>query len=189
MTNQPPPILEQRDRPRFALTVRAAIYVPAAILLTGLLVVALLSLPGSLIAVILLSLGALAVDVEAYQSVADLLSSGPITSRATVERKWKKSRMLFLGRVHYLLVSAQPLREGQMDVSVPPKNRLFEIRPLTAELLDNGDEIEVVHWPHTNSIISMTLVQRAVERSLRPLPRSEPEPEAQPEVQPGAKPD
>lgn len=179
MTSRPRQILEERDKPRFAITVRAAIYVPAAIVLTGLLLIALLNLPGSIIAAVLLLLGALAVNVEAFQSVADLLGPGPVTSHATVERKWKKSRMLFIGRVHYLLASAQPLNEGLPDSSGIPKKRLFEIQPLTAELLEPGDEIEVLHWPHTNTIVSMTLVQRAVERSLRRPSQDESEPEAE----------
>ncbi|MQC17899.1 MAG: hypothetical protein DWG80_02355 [Chloroflexi bacterium] len=179
MTSGQGRVLEERDNPRFAVIRRAVIYVPAAIVLTGLLVMALLNLPGSIIAVILLSLGALAVNVEAYQSVADLLGSGPVTSAATVERKWKKSRLLFVGRIHYLMVSARPMAvsEGQAETPVPPKARLFEIKAATAELLEPGDEVEVVHWPHTNAVVSMTLVQRAVERSLprRPLPEAEAE--------------
>ncbi len=167
MTNVRVVPLEERDNPRLGLIRRAVIYIPAAILLTSLLVVAILSLPGSLIAALLLAVGALAMDVEAYQSSRDLLSPGPITSRGIVRRRWKKSRILFLGRVHYLLLESRPVTDGVVDEQAPAKRRLFEIRPLTALEVDPGDELEVVHWPHTNTIVSVTRLRRASDTPLR----------------------
>ena len=188
MTSQPQRILEQRDRPRFPIIVRTAIYVPAAVVLIGLWSIALLSLPGSWFAFVVLSLGAFPFAIEAYQGAADLLGSGPVTSHGMVERNWNKSRLMLLGRVHYLLVSARPVIEGEVDESANPTRLLFEIQPLTAEALEPGDEIEVLHWPHTNTVVSMTLVERVVERSLRRPSQSESRPESKPAPEPTPEP-
>lgn len=159
--------LEERDNARFGLIRRAVIYIPAAILITSLMVVAMLNLPGSWLAAFLLAVGALAVNVEAYQSSRDLLSSGPMTSRGIVRRRWKKSRILLIGRVHYLLLESRPVADGVVDEQAPVKRRLFEVRPLTALEVDPGDELEVIHWPYTNTIVSLTRLRRASDVPLR----------------------
>lgn len=146
--------LEYRHNHRFALIRRAVIYVPGAVALTSLLVWAALGLPSTVVIVIFLSVGALAIDIEAYQSLRDL-SASPVTSRGLVQRKWSKGRFLFFGRVHYLLVST---RGVDMPPDTKPKDRLFEVGPIAARELDLGDEVEILHWPHTNTVITLERV-------------------------------
>ncbi|MEX2374844.1 MAG: hypothetical protein WD942_04555 [Dehalococcoidia bacterium] len=161
-------ILEQRDRHRFAVVRRAAIYVPSAVILLGLLLVALPSLPGSIIVVIVLMLSGGATTVEAYQSVADLVGKEPVTSRGILDRKWSKSRFLFFGRIHYLLVDAKVVHPAS-DQDVASKLQLFEVGPVAEMELSRGDELEVVHWPHTNEIVGLRRIARALDRD-RPGP-------------------
>lgn len=154
-TNPSSRYLEHRDKPRFSIAVQAAIYVPTGIVLTALLLLSISALPGTIFAVILLSIGAFAFDMQAYHAVADLLTPQPTTSRGRVERMWTKGRFLFLGRVRYLLVETLPVVDGQVDEAAKPKVRLFEVGPIAEMELRLGDEVEVVHWPHTNSIVTL----------------------------------
>lgn len=179
MTSYDGNLLEQRDTPRSAIVRRSAIYVPAAIVLTVLLLLALLGLPGSILAVLLLGLAVFAVNVEAYQGVADLLSDGPVTSRGRVTRRWSKSRFLFFGRVHYLLVEARPVHDGAVDEDRKASHRLFEVLASTALELERGDELEVVHWPHTNAIVTLRRTRTAMQQDT--LRRDEPSADPQPE--------
>ncbi len=148
--------LEYRPNHRVGLLIRTAIFVPSALLLTGLLVLALMELPSTILIVILLGLGALAVDMEAYHSVRDLMSE-PVTSRGRIQRQWRKGRFLFFGRVNYLLVST---RDPQ-DPDAKPKSRLFEVGAVSAMELQPGDEIEALHWPRTNTIVTLERTARA----------------------------
>ncbi|MCK9487358.1 MAG: hypothetical protein M0R73_11780 [Dehalococcoidia bacterium] len=150
--------LEYRPNHRVSLLIRAAIFVPAAVLLTTLLVFAALQLPGTIILVLFLGIGALAVDIEAYHTARDLASE-PMTSRGRIERQWKKGRFLFFGRVNYLLVSAR----DEADPDANPRNRLFEVGAVAALELQPGDEVLTTHWPHTNAIIALERVARAPE--------------------------
>lgn len=147
--------LERRDRPRFALVVQAAIYVPAGVATTVLTVVMVTDLPGTILAVLLLGLFAFAFDMQAYHAVADLLTPHPMTSRGRVENGWSKGRLLIFGRAHYLLVESRPVIDGEVDGSAKPKRRVFEVGALSQLELRPGDEVEVVHWPHTDSIVTL----------------------------------
>ncbi|MEI7926393.1 MAG: hypothetical protein WCI61_09430, partial [Chloroflexota bacterium] len=68
-----------------------------------------------------------------------ITSYAPATTRGQVARLWKKSRFLFAGRVDYMLVD----------------RKLFEVNPISATELHEGDEVIVEHWPHTNVLISL----------------------------------
>lgn len=147
--------LEYRPNHRVGLFIRAAIFVPSGLALTALLAFALLDLPRTILIVIFVGLGALAVDTEAYHSVRDLMAQ-PVTSRGRIQRKWKKGRFLFFGRVNYLLVSAR----DEADPDAKAKSRLFEVGELAARELEPGDEILALHWPHTNAIIALERTAR-----------------------------
>ncbi len=162
--------LEQRDRHRSAVVRRAAIYVPLAVLLVGLLLTSLQHLPGSIIVVIVLTLSGTATSVEAYQSVADLLAKQPVMSRGTLDRKWSKARFMFFGRIHYLLVDAKIVQDGMVDEDTASKLQLFEVGPVAEMELARGDELEVLHWPHTNEIVTLRRIARAANTD-RPTPR------------------
>ncbi len=147
--------LEYRDNSRFGIWRQAAIYVPSGLLLTALLVVGMQHLPNSIIAVVVLTLFTLPVNIEAIQAVRDLLRREPVTSRGVVERQWAKSRFLFLGRVRYVLANLRRVEDGRVDAGRKPKGSLFEVGELANMQLHPGDEIEVVHWPHTNMVVSL----------------------------------
>ncbi|MEX1023428.1 MAG: hypothetical protein WD058_09805 [Dehalococcoidia bacterium] len=155
--------LEYRANHRFALVRRAVLFVPAALILTGLLVIASLELPSSIILVIFLGIGALAIDVEAISTVRDL-ASAPITSRGRIERKWSKARFLFFGRVNYLLVAAREVTERGVDTDLKPRDRLFEVGPIAAGELNLGDEVQAVHWPHTNQVVALERLSTSPDR-------------------------
>ena len=136
--------LEQRRNHRPALVRRALLLTPTAIAATGLLFYSAQYLWGSLLPVIIIALCAIAVDFEAVSTLRDLRSQ-PTTTRGRVDRLWKKSRYLFLGRVDYMLV-------GRL---------LFEIGPVAATELRPGDEVVVEHWPHTAIVITLGRTARA----------------------------
>lgn len=165
--------LEHRANHRFAVWRTAAIYIPSAVVLTGLLVVALVNLPNSIIGLVVVGIFALPVDWEAMQAIRDLLRRQPVTSRGVIDRQWSKSRFLFFGRVRYVLVDARRVREdGSVDVSRKPKSTLFEVGEMAGYQLNPGDEVEVVHWPHTNVIVTLERLHRSLDdlASDRPSP-------------------
>lgn len=153
--------LEYSDNARFKIWRQAAIYVPSGLVLTGLLIVALVNLPNSIVAVVVLTIFTIPVDMEAVQSVRDLLRGGPVTSRGEIDRQWSKARFMFLGRVRYLLVDARRVEDGRIDPDRKAKGALFEVGELADHQLAPGDEIEVVHWPYTNTIVSLELLSTA----------------------------
>jgi|GEM_PF-3173066 len=152
--------VEHRDNARFSIWRQAAIYVPSGLLLTALLVVGIMNLPNSIIAVVVLSIFSIPVDMEAVSAVRDLFRSGPVTSRGVIDRQWAKARFMFLGRVRYLLVDLRRVEDGQVNRDAKPKGTLFEVGELANIQLNPGDEIEVVHWPHTNAIVSLELLSK-----------------------------
>ena len=133
-----PVYLEERPHHRRSLIRRAVLLTPAGIVSTALLAVALMNLPGSAFAVLILGLSSMALDVEAISALRDLRAT-PVTTEGRVTRLWAKARYLFLGRVHYMLVGRS----------------LFEIGPLAAAELKVEDEVVVTHWPHSHVIINV----------------------------------
>lgn len=148
--------LEYRPNHRTGLIIRTAIFTPAAVVGLILTVVAILGLPNSIILLILVGIGTLAVGVEAYQGLTDLFAQ-PLHSRGRIERKWQKSRFLFFGRVNYLLVATRP---DEADADAKSKDRLFEVGPVAAREMNLGDEVIVLHWPRTNAIITLEAGKR-----------------------------
>lgn len=135
-----PRILEQRSNSRSSVIRRAVILTPVAIVLLILLAFSITYLPRSIMAVVVLALGAIPATIEAVSAVRDLRAA-PVTTRGHINRLWKKSRYLVIGRVDYALVG----------------RRLFEVEALTAMELHEGDEVIIEHWPHTNIVISLTV--------------------------------
>jgi len=134
-------ILEERPNTRTSVVIRAALLTPLATGLLALLAWSSTFLPDSFLAVFVLTLGGIPAAIEAVSAIRDLRAE-PTTTRGTIRRLWKKSRFLFAGRVDYMLVDG----------------RLFEINPISASELHEGDEVVVEHWPHTNILISLQRV-------------------------------
>ena len=153
-------MLEERPGHRAVLVRKAIIHTPAAAGALALAAIALGGLlqgnAGALIGLVIVGALAFALSFEAVAALRDLRAA-PVTTRDRVARVWSKSRVLFFGRVHYLLV----------------ERRVFEIGPVTGAELRQGDEVEIVHWPHTNALVSLRLVkpQGESERPREPRPQ------------------
>ena len=158
-------LLEERPGHRAGLVRKAITHTPAAAVALALTASALLSLLqgnlGALIGLVIIGGLSFALSFQAVAALSDLRAA-PVTTRDRVARVWTKSRILFFGRVHYLLV----------------ERRVFEIGPLAEAELREGDEVEIVHWPHTNVLVSLRLVepQGGPERPSEPRPRRPPLP-------------
>ncbi len=130
--------LEYNPGTRMTIYRRVALLVPAGILFTIMLAVALMNLPDTILVVIVFAICALALDVEAVNALRDLPAK-PVVTRGKIERRWSKGRFLFFGRVHYLLI----------------ERRLFEVGPVASAELHLGDEVIIEHWPHTNVVVTL----------------------------------
>jgi len=98
---------------------------------------------GLIITLLLLSLAAFLTGHQSIQSLRDLRSS-PTVSNGLVDRKWSRAD-LFVLRSYYIYV----------DRSV------FKVTPLIYTELEEGDTVSVNHCPHTNTVISVELEERA----------------------------
>lgn len=98
---------------------------------------------GLIITLLLLSLAAFLTGHQSIQSLRDLRSS-PTVSNGLVDRKWSRAD-LFVLRSYYIYV----------DRSV------FKVTPLIYTELEEGDTVFVNHYPHTNTVISVELEERA----------------------------
>ena len=156
-------LLEERARHRAGLLRKAITHTPAAGVALVLTAIALLSLLqgnlGAIIGLVLIGGLSFALGFEAVAALRDLRGA-PVTTRDRVAKVWSKSRVLFFGHVHYLLV----------------ERRVFEIGPVAGAELQEGDEVEIVHWPHTNALVSLHLVepQGEPQRSSEPRPQRPP---------------
>lgn len=98
---------------------------------------------GLIITLLLLCLAAFLTGHQSIQSLRDLRSP-PTVSSGLVERKWSRAD-LFVLRSYYIYV----------DRSV------FKVTPLIYTELEEGDTVSVNHYPHTNTVISVELEERA----------------------------
>ena len=122
------------------------LYAPAAALALALASVAGVSMVSgnisALFALVIVGILALALSYQAITAISDLRAT-PITTQGEVSRLWRKSRVLFFGRVHYLFLD----------------RRVFEIGPVAFQELHEGDTVEIHHWPNTNTLISLRLLE------------------------------
>jgi hypothetical protein len=98
---------------------------------------------GLIITLLLLCLAAFLTGHQSIQSLRDLRSS-PTVSNGLVDRKWSRAD-LFVLRSYYIYV----------DRSV------FKVTLLIYTELEEGDTVSVNHYPHTNTVISVELEERA----------------------------
>lgn len=132
-------IVEEHPKHRQALLRRTAYLAPGALFATVVLGWALTELPASIFGVILLSIIAVPLDMEAVGTLRDL-PAAPVTTEGHIERMWSKARFAFLGRVTYILV----------------EKKLFELGPVAGMELKLGDEVRVEHWPHSHTLVRIT---------------------------------
>jgi hypothetical protein len=127
---------------RFAILRGALIYTPLFVASGGGFIVVLLMLigggePGLLVTLAVAGLAAVLTGYQSIQSLRDLAAE-PRTSRGSIRRKWSRSDFL-IARSHYIYV----------DKSV------FKIDPITFVELEDGDVVSVLHYPHTNTVVSV----------------------------------
>jgi hypothetical protein len=143
-----PDVLEQHEDTRRGVLIKALLYGPGAVVVTVLFIYALRALlqgnMGALFATIIMGLITFAVDFEALAAFRDLRSE-PTTTEGRVLRIWRKGRVLFFGRVHYLLI----------------ERKVFEVDAVTAAEAREGEPVRIEHWPHTNKVISVRKVRTA----------------------------
>lgn len=147
MNAKPRPIIEERPGHRGDVVRKAVIHTPAATIATAIFAALLLLVIGgdwgALFGVTIIGIIAYALSFEAIAALRDLRSE-PTTTDGLVSRTWQKSRVLFFGRVHYLMV----------------QRRVFEIDAVLAEEVREGDRVEIVHWPYTNTLVSLRRLSR-----------------------------
>jgi hypothetical protein len=159
---QPFDVVQEGARDRRGLVRMVLLHAPFVVgSAVGALWLLLLLLGGEGGAIIGLVLAGLVLFATVFQAVTGLrdLRAEPVTTIGIVLRKRRPGIFLTLGRTHYLR-----LREGAFVVSVPAYHELQE-----------GDEVEIDHWPHTRRVIRVRLLRRvadieAAERALAASP-------------------
>jgi hypothetical protein len=106
---------------------------------------------GALFGFLMMALISFAIGLEGLSAVRDLVAV-PVKSRGEIWRAWSKGRFLFIGTIHYILV----------------ENRVFEVEAHTFSSVEVGNVVELEHWPHTNVVASLHLVEKEPEEDFRP---------------------
>ena len=125
---------------------KLVIHTPGAVVAWGallwLLAILLSGNLGALVGLTLVAIITASVTFEASAAIRDLRGD-PITTRGNVDRAWAKGRFLFIGTVRYLIV----------------RGRVFELRQEAFASLQEDDIVDIKHWPHTNIVISLHLLE------------------------------
>ncbi|MFN8639808.1 MAG: hypothetical protein U0360_10225 [Dehalococcoidia bacterium] len=158
MTGQPSitMLLEQPDaRARRSIVRKALAFTPAALLFLLATAFALYNVftssAGALVGVIVFGLPAFALTYEAVAALRDLRSSPRIT-RGVIARMWNKGTVLWMTRAYYLLIESPAESSGS-------EQHFFVISPEAYLQLSDGRTVEVRHWPHTNTVVSLGVIE------------------------------
>lgn len=149
-------MLEQRGASRRMIARKAFIYTPLAVVFGAIsgaaLYSAFTSSLGALVGAVIFGLPAFAFAYEAVTAFRDLRAQPTIT-RGTIARMWNKGTILWMTRAYYLLLDL-PTPAGRER-----KQRFFVISQEAYLQLDEGRAIEVEHWPYTNAVVSLGVVE------------------------------
>ena len=139
-------MIEERPLDRRLLVRNAAIYAPTSFVVVALLLLALGALfsgnAGAVLPAIILGIVAFAVLYELTAAVRDLRAE-PITTEGTIDRIWKKSKLLIFGRQDYMMID----------------RKVFEVGVLAATELVEGQRVSIRHWPHTMRVITIERIR------------------------------
>lgn len=102
---------------------------------------------GRVVGLVLVGSIGLLLTYQVVQAVRDLFSDVVETS-GLVERRWSRSDF-FLFRNSYIFVGRD----------------VFRLEPEQFIEVDLGDSVRVVHYPHTSTVESLEVVQRAGQRT------------------------
>jgi hypothetical protein len=149
-------MIEELGERRHILLRKVLVYTPLALAFGAVTLAALYyaftSSLGALVGASIFGLPAFAFAYEALTALRDLRSQ-PMTTRGTVARMWNKGTVLWMTRSYYLLVEFPSTRGKERE------QRFFVISPVAYLQLEEGRTVEVEHWPHTNTIVSLGVVE------------------------------
>lgn len=97
---------------------------------------------GAVAAVVIVALLALLTGYQSAQTLRDLVAK-PVETEGVVQRKWRRSD-LFVMQSHYLLVD----------------RHVFRVEPTDFIELEVDDTVSIIHYPHTDTVESVTLLER-----------------------------
>ncbi len=147
---QPNDVVQESRSDRRPLLLMALFYTPLALASGGgsawLLLLILGGEPGALVGLTVVGLVFVATGYQSITAFRDL-GAERTTTTGIVLRKRRPGIFLMLGRTHYLRLAA-----GAFIVSVPAFHELQE-----------DDEVEIEHWPHTRRVTRVRLLRRAAE--------------------------
>lgn len=127
---------------RWALLRGALIYTPLALASdAGVIAVIVLLIQGGdaglYVTLVVAGLIGVLTSYQSIQSVRDLASEPRLTT-GWIRRKWSRSDFI-VSRSHYIYV----------DKSV------FKVDPATFVEVEEGDSVSILHYPHTNTVVSV----------------------------------
>ncbi len=135
-------LLEERQKHRRTVVRQALTYTPAAVVVLVLLGISLVSIAGgsygAIIPAVVLGLVALALVSQSVAALRDLFAE-PTTTTGTIRRAWSKGMLLGFFRSYYVLVS----------------RAVFDVGVVVHAQVQEGDRLEVTHWPHSKTVISV----------------------------------
>jgi len=142
MTTQAGELLEERRRHRLRLIRMALLYTPGAVFVLVLFGISMTSLfqgkAGAIIPAFILGLVGTALVFQSVAALRDLRAQ-PRTTTGTIRRAWSKGMMLGFFRTYYVHVD----------------RAVFDISIVSFAQVQEGDRIEVYHWPHTKTVITV----------------------------------
>lgn len=166
MTRQPAMtmLLEQPEgRARRTIVRKAFAFAPIAALFLAATLFALYNMltssAGAVVGVVVFGLPAFALTYEAVAALRDLRSQ-PRVTRGVIARMWNKGTVLWMTRAYYLLVESAGTSSGR-------EQHFFVISPEAYLQLSDGRTVEVRHWPHTNTVVSLGVVESSSETRAR----------------------
>lgn len=137
---------------RRSVWMRVSLFVPLSLCCCLLLAWLIFSLPQTTVGLIIVSIFSVAIFIEGFSVVRDIVSN-PITTEARVSRLWQKGRLLVFGQVYYLLID----------------KKLFEISAFAYHQLqlDTKPYVRIRHWPHSNIVISIQNAKESESSELK----------------------
>lgn len=139
-------LLEERQKHRRTVIRQALMYTPCAVLVLLLLGISLVSIAsgryGAIIPAVILGLVALALVSQSIAALRDLYAE-PTTTTGTIRRAWSKGMVLGFFRSYYVLVN----------------RAVFDVGVVVYAQVQEGDRLEVQHWPHSKTVISVRKIR------------------------------
>ncbi|MPZ23659.1 MAG: hypothetical protein GEU28_08955 [Dehalococcoidia bacterium] len=105
---------------------------------------------GRVFSVVVVGLFALLFLYQSATSILDLPSQ-PVTTEGRIEQKWSRNDMVVFGESSYIRVRCAGDNESRVAI--------FKIDRFWWEQFQAGDDVSVVHFPHTGSVEAVARVE------------------------------